>query len=321
MVERSAETEASDDAAEAKDKKPSKQSFMEYLGKLSEVKNGETTKGSDGEYQEKTELEQLIEGNPEIVNALQNETRSSQEQMASGGSSSTHPEQIGNIVQRLEGSGSSGLATTEMLNRRKEAETKKDIKLSKKQAKSLKKEREELKEQQEKFEKKLDVKLKKYKDKHHKTQEDAQYKEKPHEFFADDPNKQMESSELQKIIETNDNASPEVILERVEVAAAHDLPIEKMYETRHEAKDGQASNSKDTPVATDAPVSMHQSINEPIVAPQKPTNDFSSDLNKTKKVKKASARKLSPLYTQAVLGGFMAAVILLVLIMVLVIFS
>ncbi|HLB66047.1 MAG TPA: hypothetical protein VJJ78_00405 [Candidatus Saccharimonadales bacterium] len=204
----------------------------------------------------------------------------------------SEPERIGSIARRV-GAESTGALSAE--------------------ATSLEKEKEELHKQQLAFEKQLDKKIKLDTN----TGSDTKSVEGPeHDNNLD----QVSSTEeLKEILKTDPSTRPEVIMERVKVAAAHDIPIESLYEKRHELKD---DADEDDLLALDARLVNQRSSNtqpkEKSFRGKKDSPVLSEAPSVTTKEKQSGQ---SGLYKQAIVSGFWTAAILVAVIFILILLS
>lgn len=232
------------------------------------------------------------------------------------------PEHIGKIVRRVEKESTGALAAIEALSRSREARTKKEISKMKKEAKSAKKERQEMQEHQKAFEKRLDLKIKrteKIKETKHGDIVQApeirlqskEYKEPttPKEIHID-------SKEYKELVEHQPHEKPEVVLERVEVAAEHNIPLESLYERRHELKDD-AFRQPLAKTTTLSSIGQKHKIKTPSVSLKDPM----ASLKQPASPQNQDVASQSTLYKQAVVGGFWTAIVLLIAILTLVLLS
>lgn len=196
------------------------------------------------------------------------------------------PERVGEIAHRADIPAVVALTAAEQLHHRREAKTKKELTNLKKAAKTVKKEQEELTHHQAEFEKQLDNKI---------------------------------EQDLKKILDPKPTERPEVVMERVEAAAAHNLPIESLFERRHELKDS----------STDKPKAVYTHPLNPAVA----SNTFKNKIKAIAERPRAQPQPVQTpknqkpitaqptLYKQAVVSGFWTAVALLAGVFILVLLS
>ena len=236
-----------------------------------------------------------------------------------GLSGQSGPERVGEIANRVDAPGFPALASAEYLHRRHTKNNRELAKL-KKEAKSVKKEKAEFRHQQEEFEKKLDYKIR----------QDETIKQRPGTTafeLAHSPNlqrdktieKPLSGQDLKNILSSEPTEKPQVVTERVEAVAAHDLPIESLFKRRHELKDS--------------------SVDKSVHASAQPLTPFpSGGLTRSKTEEQPKRPILNPiqdkpwgalkptnarpaLYKQAITSGFWTAVVLLAGVFVLVLLS
>jgi hypothetical protein len=103
---------------------------------------------------------------------------------------------------------------------------------------------------------------------------------------------------------------PETVRKEVEKAAKEDLPVEKLYELRHEIKDDPLVSSAMPTVVLEEPISYPPPLIPPTYTPQASTTGDNIATESTDNTNDESPQGTS-VYRQAIIGGFLAAVILL----------
>src|SRR3990167_2618324 len=210
-------------------------------------------------------------------------------------------EHVGKIARRIENPAIAALSAAELTGRRQESKTKKELAKLKKAARTINKEQEELKNQQLAFEKQLDNKIRQT-EKSNKQQAKINFAENHLPSRQKNNETILNKDELTEIINQNLSDSPEVVMERVEVAATQNLPIESLYERRHESKDASSDGSKDISGKSLAQAStLGGHINNKLPK----TVEHSLDTSTPEPIQKQNpAKTQSTLYKQAVMGGF-----------------
>ncbi len=214
------------------------------------------------------------------------------------------PEQIGHIAGRIENPAVNA-ATMET-----KADTKAELK---KEAKSAKEEIQEIEDSKQAFEAELDKKIEiDKKTKKANVQESQQIDQEIEEI-------PLNKNNLEKVVKVDQEERPEVVMERVEVAAANDLPIESLYERRHESKDKDDTGQDRVTDASQPP--MPKTAAEVKRKLLEKAKQSKVQLGKLTDKSQKLAKDQPPLYKQAVTSGFWTAIALLAGIIILVLLS
>ncbi len=163
-----------------------------------------------------------------------------------------------------ETSNSQALSTGEILQRRREKRLKREVSRLKREAVSAKKERQTVKKQQKDFQEKLvrqeqinqevlNRRLPKLEQSPSELPQVSRIEQLPKPYkIADEipslkPSRdilpELQSEKIKELVNSKAGVRPEIILRKVETAAEHNIPIESLYERRHEIKDEQPPES------------------------------------------------------------------------------
>ncbi len=227
----------------------------------------------------------------------------------------------------------SELDYVEFKRRRKERRLKNEVRSLKKQAKTTKEEQRLIKEQQAEFKRRLDdqpeniQKILTYNSPElqrvylkPEVQNETVSSPQPENTQVNDqlkPNRDI-LPELQKqalkqeLLHISPIERPEVVQHKVEAAAEQNIAVESLYERRHEIKDDEPADQAATPaVATPYSIYFSKRLNRYRPPATQATNNIPATQNA-----KAVAGNM---YTQAVKKGFLAGIIICVLLLILLI--
>ncbi len=219
------------------------------------------------------------------------------------------------------------LSTGEILQRRQEKRLKREVTFLKKEAVSAKKERQVVKKQQKDFQRKLirqeQINQEVFNKPFPKTE---QYLNNiPNKSSAEqisEPNKltnissslkpnrdilpELQNNKIKELVNSDSDILPEVIQHKVEAAAEHNIPIENLYERRHEIKDEQPLDSYFAAKSSD---NVSQLSNQYIRLQKGYGRLSQAVLNKQKSQLADESSQNSIPYKQAIQSGFWSGVV------------
>ncbi len=229
------------------------------------------------------------------------------------------------------------LSAGEILRRQRERRLRKEVKLLKKEALSARKERDDVMKQQQEFGRRLDEQAKRTKQIverqlpqletfHEATPDQTKQLEKPVTTQTEvqpsaTPEVVMKSAELKsdklKEMVATPPQRPELVRQTVEKAAEFNMPIERLYEQRHERKD-KMSMAAARPKYKNSQAVLNRFRND---FSQLPSAMMPTGARSTPEAVKlpANTTEQQSIYRQAALSGFWTAVILCVFVLILII--
>lgn len=338
------EEEEDENVAETKGKKASKEKkgvrrFTNKFGGIfaSIVSLGERPEKSRAPKIDKDlhDSEELAEDKRADANQIKPTMKLAEQSDATAGSqeavfnAQARPEHISHIVKRRVEGNTAALAAAERVNKKREAKARWRIRKLKKEAKTARREREEIKKQQKEFEKKLDENIQQTErlvKKSDKTEvvavpmPEAVPQVKTLETKEPTFKPELSHEQIEKLVPSGRPAKPEDVLKKVAEAAEKNVPIERLYERRHElkedstrrqliklSKDLKKQNAKRAGAISSVVSSLNLELDKGKPPPVPPPIKI--------------ANNQTTMYKQAIASGFITAVVLLAIVVTIIILA